>query len=80
MTRYEKIKSLDKKDFNELKATGLMKTCTDFYIEVFDTFLVEYKKGIGAMQSYTNTSDIMCTSEKNVQKIVYNLSQQLTTE
>jgi hypothetical protein len=80
MTRYEKIKSLSQKELNELKATGLMKTCTDFYIDVFDTFVIEFQKGIGAMQAYTNTGEIMCTSEKNVQKIIYNLSQQLTTE
>ena len=53
-----------------------MKTCTDFYIQVVDTFLKEKELTDSIMQAYTNTSEICCTSEANVIKIVFNLSKE----
>jgi hypothetical protein len=80
MTRYEFIKSIKKEDYNRLKATGLLKSCSDFYIGIYDEFLCQKEKGLPIMQCYTNTSLVCCTSEDNVIKIVWNLSKKICIE
>lgn len=77
MVRYEYLKSLSLKDINSLKACGMLKTCFDFYMQVYEVFLKELENGNGYMQAYSNTSETCFTSEESVRKIVYNLSKNI---
>jgi len=80
MTRYEYLKSIPKADYMKLKSCGVLKSCTDFYIEIYDEFAMQVNSGIQIMQAYTNVSEIMCTSEESVRKIVYNLTKDIVVE
>lgn len=77
MVRYEYLKSLSLKEINALKACGMLKTCFDFYMQVYSEFLKEVEAGHGYMQAYANVSETCFTSEESVRKIVYNLSKNI---